>query len=115
MIIPEWEDFANKLNMELRTEEEGVEICVDYSHIPILQENEKEKVDTQKVKSDMLLNEFREKHISGEEYRDQMGYQGPPPEPEEEEEDDENQDQQGQEEEDQQGSDQPQQEEDEDQ
>lgn len=99
-IIPEWEDFVNKLNMELNTEADGIEICVDYSHIPILQENEKENIEMQKVKSDMLLNEISANLITPEEYRDQMGYDGPPPEPkeqqeepgnEEEEQEDENQ------------------------
>lgn len=78
-IIPEWEDLAKKLNAGLQTEKEGVEIVVDYSHIAILQENEKEKVDVQSVKSGMLINELNNNLITREDYRDQMGYEGPPP------------------------------------
>jgi hypothetical protein len=74
-IIPLWNSFANKLNSELNTEAEGVEIFADYSHIQILQEDEKLKIDTQRAKSDMLLNELDRNLISGETYLEQMGYE----------------------------------------
>lgn len=73
-IIPLWNSFANKLNSALKTQEEGIEIVVDYSHIAILQDSEKLNVETQKLKSDMLLNEFNAGIITTEEYRQQMGY-----------------------------------------
>jgi hypothetical protein len=40
-----------------------------------LQEDEKLKIDTQRAKSDMLLNELDRNLISGETYLEQMGYE----------------------------------------
>lgn len=82
-IIPAWEEFANKLNTELKTADEGIKICVDYSHIAVLQKDKKAEADTDKVKSDMHLNELRDKIITRQEYRDMMEYGGKVPEEEE--------------------------------
>lgn len=78
-IIPEWNDFVMKLNTDLKTADEGIEICVDYSHISILQENEKEETATNKTKSDTHIAELKSNLITREEYREFMGYEGPPP------------------------------------
>lgn len=49
--IPEANDFANDLSTFLNTREHGYEYVADFSHITVLQENEKDKASTNSITS----------------------------------------------------------------
>ena len=52
-IIPFAEDFANGLGKEIGIPEgEKLELC--YDHIPVLQDNEREKAEIDKIKADTI-------------------------------------------------------------
>lgn len=74
-IVPEWEDFFILLNKSLNTASENIEICLDTSHIPVLQKSEKEGVDVQRSKSDMYIQELDKGIIDIPQYRQLMGYE----------------------------------------
>lgn len=71
-IIPEWNEFAGMLTKSLRLDQEQRFVGVDHSHIQVLQEDEREKEESNKVKSDRLLAELERGIIDGNEYKRQM-------------------------------------------
>lgn len=55
-IIPYANNFSQKLTQKFELDKKGEKIILDYSHIECLQDNEKEKAETDKIKTDAVNN-----------------------------------------------------------
>lgn len=74
-ILSEWSDLFDTLNFELGLDKENRKLCMDYSHIKAMSENQVNVNQAEKTKSDMHLAELAAGVIDDNEYRQQMGYE----------------------------------------
>lgn len=75
--IPITESWCQSLTNFWQLKPAGIYLSVDYSHIEILQENKKQKADTNSVNTKTLFQQFQTGAIPMNEYLAQMGYEPP--------------------------------------
>jgi hypothetical protein len=74
VVIPFCEGDIERLNAKMKIREQGMYFKVDFSHLPIFQEDEKDKEAALKVKTDRLISLFDKGLIKDIDVQNELGY-----------------------------------------
>lgn len=72
-IIPYAEDFTKGLNNFFKTKDHGIRLIGSYDHVKVLQKNQKDEAETEKIKTDTAIEAFRVGAITYNDVLESMG------------------------------------------